>query len=53
MDEKIDYFFVSVGTGGTVSGISKYLKEKNPNVKIVGIDPVGSILAIPSSLNKV
>ena len=44
MDGKIDYYAAGVGTGGTVSGISKYLKEKNPKLKTFGIDPVGSIL---------
>ena len=40
---ELDVFVCSIGTGGTVSGISKYLKEKNPKVPIVGVDPVGSI----------
>ena len=41
---QIDYFVCGVGTGGTISGIGKFLKEKNPNIKIVGIDPKGSVL---------
>ena len=39
------------GTGGTISGISAKLKEHNPNVQVVGVDPVGSILALPDALN--
>ena len=41
---RIDYFVAGVGTGGTVSGVGRYLKEKNPSVQIVGADPEGSIL---------
>lgn len=41
---KITHFVVGVGTGGTISGVGKYLKEKNPNIKIWGIDTYGSAL---------
>jgi cystathionine beta-synthase len=40
---KITHLIVGVGTGGTISGTGKYLKEKNPNIKILGIDTYGSI----------
>ena len=40
---KIDILVATVGTGGTISGIAKYLKEKNPNIRIVGVDPEGSM----------
>ena len=51
MDQKIDYIFLCAGTGGTVTGISKYIKEHLPTTKIIGVDPIGSILAYPDSLN--
>lgn len=48
---KLDYMIMSAGTGGTVTGVAKKLKEKIPGVKIVAIDPHGSILAVPDNLN--
>ncbi len=42
-DGKITHFIVGVGTGGTISGVGRYLKEKNPNIKIWGIDTYGSV----------
>ncbi|CEG80526.1 Putative Cystathionine beta-synthase [Rhizopus microsporus] len=50
-DGKIDMLVAGAGTGGTISGLAQKLKEKLPNIKIVGVDPVGSILAQPESLN--
>src|SRR5436190_20103411 len=42
---RVTVFVAGVGTGGTVSGVGRYLKEMNPNVKIVGADPEGSVLS--------
>lgn len=51
-DGRIDMVVMSAGTGGTVAGIGRKLKEKLPNIKIVGVDPFGSILAQPEALNE-
>ncbi len=58
MAGRIDYFVAGMGTGGTVCGVAQFLKEQNPHIKIIAVDPAGSIFhdyfhtgkIIPSSL---
>jgi len=47
---RIDYCVMTAGTGGTVTGVAKVLKENLPDVKVIGVDPVGSILAGPGEI---
>ena len=42
---RISHFFAGAGTGGTISGTGRFLKEKNPDVQVVGVDPIGSVIA--------
>jgi len=50
-DGKIDAIVMTAGTGGTITGVARKIRERLPSCKIVAVDPVGSILAWPESLN--
>lgn len=52
LDNKVDMIVIGAGTGGTVCGIGRKIKEENPKCIIVGVDPDGSILAQPEKLNE-
>lgn len=43
MDGRIDYFVAGIGTGGTVCGVARYLKEQDPTVRVIAVDPAGSV----------
>jgi len=51
-DGKVDMVIMGAGTGGTISGIGRKIKEKCPECIVVGVDPLGSILAEPENLNR-
>jgi cystathionine beta-synthase len=49
-DGKLDFVVLTAGTGGTITGVARYVKEHVPGAKIIGVDPVGSILAGPAEI---
>lgn len=52
MQGKVDAVIAGAGTGGTITGLARGLKRHNSEIFVVGVDPVGSVLAVPSSLNE-
>lgn len=51
-DGQLDMLVCGAGTGGTIAGVARKIKERCPSCKIVGVDPAGSIIALPEELNK-
>ena len=51
MNDKVDMVVMSAGTGGTITGVARRIKERLPHCQIVGVDPVGSILAGPGPIH--
>jgi cystathionine beta-synthase len=47
----VDVLICGAGTGGTITGIARRIRESNPDAVVVGVDPVGSVLARPEDLN--
>jgi cystathionine beta-synthase len=43
MEGRIDYFIIGIGTGGTICGVAKFLKEQDKNIQVIAVDPMGSI----------
>ena len=52
LDNNVDMIVSTAGTGGTISGLGRKIKEEAPNCQVVGVDPFGSVLARPETLNK-
>jgi len=50
---KVTDVIISMGTGGTITGVGRYLKEKNPKIRIVGVDPLGSLLYETHKLGRI
>jgi cystathionine beta-synthase len=50
---KLDMVVMCASSGGTITGVGRRLKELNPNIEVIGIDPIGSVLAEPESMNNV
>lgn len=50
-DGKVDYFIAGMGTGGTITGVARFLKKKNPAVVVIGADPEGSIFSDPKNIH--